>query len=141
MVVSDDNSVPYLLDPLKAALDAVHAVGWALHAGIDVELPAGGGYGAHPIEALDYRPSFWRMCRYHLRVPSGGPASDLVGVRPVTEAGRPKVTGGQLKRSRHRRCCLVALGEGEGSEAVYDERSGPRQRRKPSPTPDSCGRR
>lgn len=139
--MSDDNSVPYLLDPLKAALDAVHAVGWALRAGIDVELPAGGGYGAHPIEALDYRPSFWRMCRYHLRVPSGGPASDLVGVRPVTEAGRPKVTGGQLKRSRHRRCCLVALGEGEGSEAAYDERSGPRQRRKPSPTPDSCGRR
>ena len=45
MVVSDDNSVPYLLDPLKAALDAVHAVGWALRAGIDVELPAG-GYGA-----------------------------------------------------------------------------------------------
>ena len=60
MVVSDDNSVPYLLDPLKAALDAVHAVGWALRAGIDVELPAGGGYGAHLIEALDYRPSFWR---------------------------------------------------------------------------------
>ena len=41
-----------------------------------------------------------------------------------TEAGRPKVTGGRLRRSRHRRCCLVALGEGEGSEAVYDERSG-----------------
>jgi hypothetical protein len=74
--------VPYLLDPLKAALDAVHAVGWVLHAGIDVELPAVGGDGAHLIEALDYRPSFWRMCRYHLRVPSGGPASDLVGVRP-----------------------------------------------------------
>ena len=87
MVVSDDNSVPYLLDPLKAALDAVHAVSWALHAGIDVELPAGGGHAAHPIEALDYRPSFWRMCPYHLRARSGGPASDLVGVRPVTEAG------------------------------------------------------
>ena len=83
MVVSDDNSVPHLLDPLKAALDAVHAVSWALHAGIDVELPAGGGYAAHPIEALDYRPSFWRICPYHLRAPSGGPASDLVGVRPV----------------------------------------------------------
>ena len=80
--MSDDNSVPYLLDPLKAALDAVHAVGWALHAGIDVEMPAG-GYGAHPIKALDYRPSFWRISPYHLRAPSGGPASDLVGVRPV----------------------------------------------------------
>jgi len=98
--VSDDNSVPHLLDPLKAALDAVHAVGWALRAGIDVELPAGGGYGAHPIEALDYRPSFWRMCRYHLRIPS--PAD-----RPVTlwasarsqRPGRPKVMGGRLKRS------------------------------------------
>jgi len=86
VVVSDDNSVPYLLDPLKAALDAVHAVSWALPAGIDVELPAG-GYAAHPIEALDYRPSFWRMCPYHLRARSGGPASDLVGVLPVTEAG------------------------------------------------------
>jgi hypothetical protein len=82
VVVSDDNSVPYLLDPLKAALDAVHAVGWALHAGIDVELPAGGGYAAHPIEALDCRPSFWGICPYHLRAPSGGPASDLVGMRP-----------------------------------------------------------
>ena len=83
MVVSDDNSVPYLLDPLKAALDAVHAVGWVLHAGIDVELPAVGGYGAHPIEALDGSLASGEfVLTIHLRAPSGGPASDLVGMRP-----------------------------------------------------------
>jgi len=97
--VSDDNSVPYLLDPLKAALDAVHAVGWALRAGIDVELPAGGGYGAHPIEALDYRPSFWRMCRYHLRVPSADRPVTLWASARSQRPGRPKVMGGRLKRS------------------------------------------
>src|SRR6185436_4807574 len=114
----------------------VHAVGWALRAGIDVELPAGGGYGAHLIEALDGGPASEEfVLTIHLRAPSGGPASDVVGVGPVTEAGRPKVMGGRLKRSRHRGCCLVALGEGEGSEAVYDEGSGARQRCKPSPTP------
>ena len=88
MVVSDDNSVPYLLDPLKAALDAVHAVSWALPAGIDVELPAG-GYAAHPIEALDYRPSFWRMCPYHLRVPS--PADRPVTLWASARSQRPGV--------------------------------------------------
>ena len=83
MVVSDDNSVPYLLDPLKAALDAVHAVGWVLHAGIDVELPAVGGYGAHLIEALDGGlASEEFVLTIHLRAPSGGPASDLVGMHP-----------------------------------------------------------
>ena len=123
VVVSDDNSVPYLLDPLKAALDAVHAVGWALHAGIDVEMPAG-GYGAHPIKALDYRPSFWRISPYHLRHhPADRPVTLWASARS-TEAGHPKVTGGRLRRSRHRRCYLVDLSEGEGSEAVYDERSG-----------------
>ncbi len=78
----------------------VHAVGWVLHAGIDVVLPAVGGYGAHLIEALDGGPASEEfVLTIHLRAPSGGPASDLVGVRPVTEAGRPKVMGGRLKRS------------------------------------------
>jgi hypothetical protein len=98
---SDDNSVPCLLDPQMAAADAVRAVGWALHAGIDVELPAGGGYGAYPIEALDCRPIFWGICPYHFRAPSGGPSSDLAGVRRSAETGHPKVTGERPRRSRH----------------------------------------
>ena len=133
MVVSDDNSAPHLLDPLKAALDAVHAVGWALHAGIDVEMPAGGGYGAHPIKALDYRPSFWRISPYHLRHhPADRPVTLWASARS-TEAGHPKVTGGRLRRSRHRRCYLVDLSEGEGSEAVYDESSGAAAATQPQP--------
>lgn len=62
-------------------------------------------------------------------------------VRPVYGCWGPKVTGGRLRRSRHRRYCLVALGEGEGNEAVYGERSGTAVATKPGPTPDSCERR
>ena len=107
MVVSDDNSVPYLLDPLKAALDAVHAVGWVLHAGIDVELPAVGGDGAHLIEALDGGlASEEFVLTIHLRAPSGGPASDLVGARPVYRGRASESHGGRPRRSRQQTVLL-----------------------------------
>jgi hypothetical protein len=111
---SDDNSVPCLLDPQMAAADAVRAVGWALHAGIDVVSDRGARLQAYLLG----------ICPYHFRAPSGGPSSDLAGVRPVCRDRASESHGRASTTVTTQRCCLVAPGQSEGSEAVYDERSG-----------------